>query len=112
MITINQVFQLEIHNGCICENHPHGRPPWTTAPASLAYCRGLKLMAGKPCFLFGAYGWAGTQSANDVSEAVTRGGAQVEGAVFQWKLQVNEVFLGKLYEQGTKLGQKALDTGK
>ncbi|CAL6015750.1 A-type_flavoprotein 2 [Hexamita inflata] len=79
---------------------------------ALAYCRGLKLMAGKPCFLFGAYGWAGTQSANDVTEAVTRGGAQVEGAVFQWKLQVNEDTLGKLYEQGTKLGQKALDTGK
>ncbi|CAL6063236.1 A-type_flavoprotein 2 [Hexamita inflata] len=79
---------------------------------ALAYCRGLKLMAGKPCFLFGAYGWAGTQSANDVTEAVTRGGAQMEGAVFQWKLQVNEDILGKLYEQGAKLGQKALDTGK
>ncbi|CAL5975780.1 A-type_flavoprotein 2 [Hexamita inflata] len=79
---------------------------------AINYCRGLKLLAGKSCYLFGAYCWSGAQCCTDLTEAVKRCGANIEDTMHQWKLQVTEENLSKLHEYGVKLGQKAQEVGK
>lgn len=65
--------------------------------SAISYVRGLKLLEGKPCALFGAYGWNG-KSVADMKEAVARCGATNEDSMnMQWKLQVNDKILAQAY---------------
>ncbi|CAL6055987.1 A-type_flavoprotein 2 [Hexamita inflata] len=80
--------------------------------SAIGYCRGLKLLAGKTGAIFGAYGWAGAPTINDMTEALKKCNANIDEVKLQWKLQVNDEVLAKSYEQGVKLGMKALEVGK
>ncbi|CAL6064412.1 A-type_flavoprotein [Hexamita inflata] len=47
-----------------------------------------------------------------MTEALKKCNANVDEVKLQWKLQVNDEVLAKSYEQGVKLGKKALEVGK
>lgn len=64
---------------------------------ALCYCRGLKLLEGKPCALFGAFGWAG-RAVKDLKELVGRCAAQSDDSLtLEWKLQINDEILTKAF---------------
>ena len=52
--------------------------------AVIGYARGLRLLAGKEVFMFGAYGWAG-RAVLDMKEALTKCSAVVMEESLQWK---------------------------
>ncbi|CAL6106270.1 A-type_flavoprotein 2 [Hexamita inflata] len=79
---------------------------------AINYCRGLKLLAGKSCYIFGAFCWTGAQCCTDLTEAVKKCNANIEDTMYQWRLQVTDENLAKLYEYGVKLGLKAQEIGK
>ena len=75
---------------------------------AINYCRGLKLLEGKPCVLFGAYGWASLAVAG-LNEAMTKVKASVLEKI-DWKFQCNDGVLEKAFNAGVLLGQHAMGT--